>query len=482
MLLIGARPHRVRAWLVPTSGGALSSCRISDAAIRRIARSGTYVLCPEAQRTGALLFLQIAPEATADDLINCRDIVLSRIAAGRRRQAANGKPAVFGLPRQAVLEHHHGRDDLAALQIRDVKTLDTQRGLGQAQRLLDLLQSAATGGQVARPPGLVERQRFGRVACDGLQQRPLVAATGDPQLDAAPTAGAEPVRQRGGINRERWDEHLFGHRVAGLAAVELLKEMLDQPAGGHVLDLVDDKAALAADSSPANMEHLECSLELILGQRDHVRVGTVTEDDRILLQRALEGLEIVAQPRRLLELQVRRCDLHLLLEPSHVGRGLPGHEVAELLDNASVFVSGDPAHAGCGALADIAEQTWPADLVCPLEHTVGAGPCRKHAQQEIKGFPDRPRMRIWAEVTHPLTFGTAHYLQPRIFLIQRDGKARIALVVAIADVEPGVELLDPGVLELQCLDFSPDDRPLNRTRGQDHGLRPRVQAGDVLEV
>ncbi len=57
-------------------------------------------------------------------------------------------------------------------------------------------------------------------------------------------------------------------------------EPFDELAGVDVLDLVDDPAALAADPSAAYVEDLDRGLELVLGERDHVGVGAVGENDR----------------------------------------------------------------------------------------------------------------------------------------------------------------------------------------------------------
>ena len=62
-----------------------------------------------------------------------------------------------------------------------------------------------------------------------------------------------------------------------------------------VLDLVHDPAALAAYPAAAHVEDLDGSLELVLGQRDHVGVGAVGQHHGLLLQRALERLDVVAQ-------------------------------------------------------------------------------------------------------------------------------------------------------------------------------------------
>ena len=91
-------------------------------------------------------------------------------------------------------------------------------------------------------------------------------------------------------------------------------------------------------------------------------------------------------------------------------------------------------------------------------------------------------MRVGPEVAHALALGPAHHLQPRVLLVERDGQARVALVVAVADVEPRVELLDPGVLQLQRLDLGADDGPLDAGRGGHHLLGARVQVREVGEV
>ena len=54
--------------------------------------------------------------------------------------ATDHEPAVLALAGEAVLEDHHRRDDLGALEVGDVVALDPQRRLVEAQRLLDLLE------------------------------------------------------------------------------------------------------------------------------------------------------------------------------------------------------------------------------------------------------------------------------------------------------------------------------------------------------
>ncbi len=159
-----------------------------------------------------------------------------------------------------------------------------------------------------------------------------------------------------------------------------------------------------------------------------------------------------------------------------------GHEVAEVIGDRPVLLGGHPAHAGRRALVDVAEQAGPTARRCPLEDAGRAGAHREDAQQQVEGLADRPRVAVGAEVAGALALGAAHHLGARELLPHRHGEEGVGLVVAVLDVEAGVELLDPGVLELQRLDLGAHDGPLDGRGGGDHRRRARVQGGDVLEV
>ena len=268
----------------------------------------------------------------------------------------------------------------------------------------------------------------------------------------------------------------------GVLAVDLAEELLHQLAGGDVLDLVHHPAALAADPAAADVEHLHGRFELVLGQRDHVAVGAVAEHHGLPFQRPRQRLDVVPQPRGPLVLLGPRGLAHLRFEPLGEPGRLPGHEVAELLGEVAVLHLTDAAHARRRALADVAEQARPADLAGPLEHPRRAGADREHPQQRVHGLPDRPRVRVRPEVAGAAPFGPPGHHHPRELLVQRDGQVGVALVVPVPDVEPGAELLDPGVLQLQGLHLGADHGPVHARRGGQHRLGTRVQAGEVGEV
>ncbi len=278
------------------------------------------------------------------------------------------------------------------------------------------------------------------------------------------------------------DEDLLGHGVAGLLPVQLLERVLDEARRVDGLDLVRDPAALAAHPPAADVEDLDGGFELVLGDGDEVGVGRVREDDGALLHGALERLGVVPQPGRTLVLHVFGRPHHVLLQAADVGARTAGHEVAEVLGQLAVLLGGDPSDTGGRALADVSQEAGPARALGVLEDTGGARAHGEDPEHQVDRLADGPGVAVRAEVADALLLGAAHDLDTRELLVQRDREVGVALVVAVLDVEPGVELLDPGVLQLQRLDLGGDDGPLDGGGRGDHGAGPRVQAGEVLEV
>ena len=84
----------------------------------------------------------------------------------------------------------------------------------------------------------------------------------------------------------------------------------------------------------------------------------------------------------------------------------------------------------------------------PLEHTTRATAHWKHPKELVHGFANCPRVSVWPEVLDSWLLCPAHHLNTWKGFIQGDGQVRIALVIAVTNVEPWVVLLDPGVLDL----------------------------------
>src|SRR5439155_22355624 len=140
-------------------------------------------------------------------------------------------------------------------------------------------------------------------------------------------------------------------------SVELQDELLDQVAGGHVRHLVDDPASLAANPTAAHMKHLHGSSKLVRSEGNDVGVGAILEDDGLLLHRAAQGVEVVTQPGRALELESAARLVHLSLQTTDHRVGLASHEVAEVIDNLAMLFRRYPSDAGSAALTDVATKT-----------------------------------------------------------------------------------------------------------------------------
>jgi hypothetical protein len=112
-------------------------------------------------RVAARLLVEQPAETAGDHLVHGGDVVLAV-------HALDHEAAVLALAGQPVLEDHHRRDHLGALEVGHVVALDPQWHLVEPECLLDLLQRAVAGRQVAGPLGLVEGERLAGVTGDGL--------------------------------------------------------------------------------------------------------------------------------------------------------------------------------------------------------------------------------------------------------------------------------------------------------------------------
>ena len=250
----------------------------------------------------------------------------------------------------------------------------------------------------------------------------------------------------------------------------------------RITRLFDDPATLAANPSAANVEHLHGGLEVIVGERHHVGVGAVAEHHRLLLQRPLQRGDVVPQSCRPLEVELLGGLVHLVFHVARQPVGLTRQEVAEVEHDLSVLFGRDPPDARCRALVDVTQQAWPIDLLVPLEDSRRTCARREHPGEQIKRLAYCPGMRVRPEVADTLAARPAVDHQPRVLLVERHRQHRVGLVVAVADVEPRIEFLDPVVLQLQRLDFGAHHRPLDAACGHHHLARPWCQPGDVGEV
>ena len=201
---------------------------------------------------------------------------------------------------------------------------------------------------------------------------------------------------------------------------------------------------------------------------------------------ALDGLadrsQLVPQPGRPLELQVRGRRPHLALEPFDDRLGVAVEEVGQLADERGVVGRADVVDARRRALLDVGVQAGPAEPPVPLELVVVAGADRERPQQEVERLPDGVGMGERPVVADAVALGAPHHHGPGPLLADGDGQVGVGLVVLQPDVEAGLVLLDEVELEEQRLDLVADQGPLHALGGGDHLPGPGQEQRRVDEI
>ena len=314
-----------------------------------------------------------------------------------------------------------------------------------------------------------------------LQQGPLLPPAGHPELDRAAAQPGQPGPQTVGALGLDGQEHLAGDLI-GPVAVQLLGERGGQGGGVEGLDLVDHEPASAHHPAAADEEHLHRRLQVVLGEGGDVEVLGAGGDHLLALHGLADAGQLVAEPRRQLEVELLGGLAHLGLQPLQGRAGAAVHEGHEVLDDLAVLLGRDVAHARPRALVDVIEDAGPPQAPVPVEHALGAGPHGEGAQEEVQGLADGVGVGVGPEVPGALALAPALDPRPGDLVGQGHGQPGVGLVVAVADVVAGPVLLDQVVLELEGLDLALDQHPLQRRRGLDHGRGPRVQVAHRLEV
>ena len=127
---------------------------------------------------------QVGGEAPGEHLLHGGEVVVALVALDL-------EAAVVGLLREPVLHHHHRADVVAALDVAHVVALDPQRGVGQPEVLLQLVERLGAAVVVGRPAQPVADELLAGVPGDRLLQLPLLApqrhahATFDPRIEVS---------------------------------------------------------------------------------------------------------------------------------------------------------------------------------------------------------------------------------------------------------------------------------------------------------
>ncbi len=229
-----------------------------------------------------------------------------------------------------------------------------------------------------------------------------------------------------------------------------------------IATLLDDVAAMtkvaARQGAAAADEHDgDAGLAAFAGDADGVDVLAGDARDRLCRLDLPEHLDLVAQARRLLELELRRGFVHAPRQVVDDFVVAPVEHLGGVGDVLCVPLRRDEAHAGCGAAINLVLQTGTRAVG---EKRVLAGPQPEQLlqQQQRLARGDGARVRP-EEAAGELARATVE--RDARVLVARDVDERKALVVLEQDVVARLVLLDQVVFEQQRFRFRRGHRHLD---------------------
>src|SRR5699024_697533 len=128
------------------------------------------------------------------------------------------------------------------------------------------------------------------------------------------------------------------HRVGWMFPVQRDDRTFDQRRPIGVFGTFGHPAALAPDTPAAYRENLDGHFERIFCQREHVGIGAVPENDRVLFQGLTQRGKIITTRRGTFILLGGGGLVHLAFDTFERLRSLTGDKADEAIHNVTVFV------------------------------------------------------------------------------------------------------------------------------------------------
>ena len=205
-----------------------------------------------------------------------------------------------------------------------------------------------------------------RVPGGDLEQVGLGAALGREELHPPSTPVGEHLRERAGALRLDRQEHLLGRRVLLVVETEegrhrlLVRELLlPEGIGARVLQL-----------AATHGEHGDDEVRAFPVEAEHVAVRVVGHQHALLLQAALHGHQLIAQPRRVLEAQRAGGLAHALAQALGELPLAALQELDRVLHAQPVLLGRDLIHARRRAAVDLVQD---ARALAMVEDVIAAG-------------------------------------------------------------------------------------------------------------
>src|SRR5579883_2353963 len=260
--------------------------------------------------------------------------------------------AILAVLRTPALEDNHRADGVGSLRVGDVVAFDALRRRGQVERGLQFFQRQLRLLAVGQPLDTLLLQHLLRVLFDHLNQPPLLAALRFADAERALTPLLQPCLDNSLIFRFHLDDDF--RRDVRRRFIELLQERTHHLRRAAVARALQDEVFAPNQLAGAEEEHLGAGLVVAARQRDHVLIVLpLRRDDALLLQNSLYGLDAFADASSLLEIEIFRRLLHLLLKLLQHLVVLAFQKENHLLDDGIILFPCGIADTGRDAAMDI---------------------------------------------------------------------------------------------------------------------------------
>ena len=267
------------------------------------------------------------------------------------------------------------------------------------------------------------------------------------------------------------DHRRHRHRAGVVLEDERLGDLARRAVGG----VVEIEALAVGEHAVADLEDLGVGLALGDGDRDRVKRPGALVGDALALEQRADRPQAVALARGVLEALLRRGHPHLELELALDLLVAAREERDHAVDRGAVALPVDVADARGLAALDVVVQARRA--AAPPRGRAVAGAEHEHLAEHLERRAHALGVGVGAEVRAVAAVALAGEVDAGELLVERDRDVRIGLVVAQADVQARLVLLDEVLLDEQRLGLGMDDERLDLVDRRDHlAARPQMRS------
>ena len=279
-----------------------------------------------------------------------------------------------------------------------------------------------------------------------------------------------------------WLERHVDQRRRQVDLVHVFNRLFENRRGVHFELGVDGPDAGSTNATLPDVENRNRRGQLARGESDDVDIEFIAQHNGAALGDGLQRTSLIAKTsRRFKVLALGRTHHPLTKIVNHRGIVLC-HELDESLREPSMFLGGHSTDTRSRTFPDITEKARAVVTSCLGESRLCARPHRVNRQQQIQGFADRPRLGEGTEIGGPVLHPRSSQHCARVFLAHRHRQIGVTLVITESNVERRAELLDPGELKMESLEFRPNDCPVHSSCTSDHPGRAFEQPRRAVEI